>query len=768
MSFFYTNSTAAARSRRGRDREGHPRTSSISSTGRRHRESSKTQENKSPPSKSPVLQPTLYAQQNLALEHLPSQPSSEPTSPALSSSGLRPNLPASNKTGTYHLAHQPYTPAALQQYLEKDAEDADEAGKNSPTGSIHLPQNTRINSRMEEMGCQEKTSSVEKKPMTREISYRDDRTPIATGQGPKSLQSVSETLHSPKSIVSPDSFLGYATNQGSTEFGSSELQERTNSTGQRRPASVSNCSVRAENFYKDPDDAMENGNDLQQRHTRRKQQAANNTTSLEITERQHASEDPQFNPSSGQRSSVRMSRTFTPPAPAFPAVPSPTPPSFVSPVPLRAPPSEPYGGYHPSQYGIPYNTGMPQLYYQAAPNYPYYVDSRQPNYAHVVQELPPISDAPFPGSAMDQAGSDFTLTERSIADAIGLIQNLHETLPAMGMVLSKAHRICGTSALGSRDSMQGEGLELMAPKPDDTEVKRPVSEDEQLKKHVTESEKLKKDASEWERKCMASRKELSESERSRVTNEAAFEMFKAEIGAIYRQLQEKNNVMAEELGSTVVIPEHNSDTKSSEVRGLQEQIVKFEALQTRRMEAMEANARQKMEDLRLDNRLRLGELEDTLHAEQATLANVRREHMQMEKSLKSEWNAQTQKIDRERRRVQEEWLQEKSSIEQHWQKITEDQKSEHLTELEKLEAGHELLMAKQRSQYKALEAETESLRQEIVRVKSAWDADKAKFSRVAGDFRIAATRLNEHNVSSLLAIAQCLFANQLQSRACKR
>ena len=123
MSFFYTNSVASARSsRRGREKDTHHRTSSISTSNRRPKDTTKPQENRSPPPKASTPLPVLPRQTLLAPGQLPaSQPSSTVT-PTGSSPSLKATQLSLNTRGVYHLpSYQLHTPASLQPYLEDDA-----------------------------------------------------------------------------------------------------------------------------------------------------------------------------------------------------------------------------------------------------------------------------------------------------------------------------------------------------------------------------------------------------------------------------------------------------------------------------------------------------------------------------------------------------------------------------------------------------------------------------------------------------------------------
>ena len=112
------------RIRRAKDKNKDSRSIGSTSNSKRSRENAKAN-NRSPPPQSPQSSlASLYAQQNVTLDQLPALPSSGATSPSSGTSPvLRANLPVTNLGASQVIQSHPYTPAALQQYLEKEDED---------------------------------------------------------------------------------------------------------------------------------------------------------------------------------------------------------------------------------------------------------------------------------------------------------------------------------------------------------------------------------------------------------------------------------------------------------------------------------------------------------------------------------------------------------------------------------------------------------------------------------------------------------------------
>ena len=122
MPFSYPISAASVRNRKVKDRTIH--NDSISTHGRRHRETSRTIGNKSPAA-SLRTQSSLSVDQNTSLDQLPPLPSSRSASPSSTASPiLQLGQLSSTAKGVYHLAIPPHTPACLQPYLEAEPSPA--------------------------------------------------------------------------------------------------------------------------------------------------------------------------------------------------------------------------------------------------------------------------------------------------------------------------------------------------------------------------------------------------------------------------------------------------------------------------------------------------------------------------------------------------------------------------------------------------------------------------------------------------------------------
>ncbi|KAA6414405.1 MAG: hypothetical protein FRX48_01154 [Lasallia pustulata] len=127
MPFPYPTSSASVRTRRTKEKDKEKdkdsRGVASSSSGRRHREVSKS--SKGTESKALSTSPlSLYSQHNITLDQLPALPESGTESPSCAASPVYPSSPY--LTNAVHLPQSsvyPHTPAALQPYLDDESDE---------------------------------------------------------------------------------------------------------------------------------------------------------------------------------------------------------------------------------------------------------------------------------------------------------------------------------------------------------------------------------------------------------------------------------------------------------------------------------------------------------------------------------------------------------------------------------------------------------------------------------------------------------------------
>ena len=709
---FHTNSAASARSRRGRDRDNHHRANSISSSGRRLKEHLKNHENKSPPSKSPVLQPTLYAQQNLGLDQLPSLPSSQATSPTLSSTGTRSSVGGLDKNGVYRLSQQPYTPVALQQYLEKDSGDTEGAENNDLAETVHSSSQAY---EAEEVALVESSAVSDQKFATAVAEDRDDRTPLANIDGADIV--VKRVLEASRGGDYPQNSRGSSKRsrrrQSDLHYGIDQLSHSSRLS--KQATNASDPGTQAENFHKAAAEVQDNTGEASLPDIR-PPEPLENTAPSESNETRIIPHGSQSGPYQRQASSASISRKFTPPAQLRPTDTSPALPHFASPVPLRGrPTNQQYIGYQqPSGYAVQHPANMSQSYYQGYPNTPYYTGFGAPHSGQTSNDTR-HSDLSTSANSVDydKRGHSELSGSELIDDTIGLLYRLHETLPQMRMLVTSGQLTGSTKASTTNKTEVDDGL-LAALKEKDARMKVLLNDlDEGKKRHFGESETLRNDLRSLENKCADLQAELLSRKRSRDTIDFEFKAFKQEIADTRVKVQEEAFAKVKDNESRMNALTFNIQEKSEEVLGLRQKMSEFEMERSREKQTADAFSAQRLIELGLVHQKERGELETLLKVEQDELSTLRKE---------------------------------KSSIEQHWKAINEAQRKEHQDALQTTKASCESSLSERQNRCEALEAENERLRLENKRMEDAWNNDKARFSKMAREFRGVATRLNEQKV----------------------
>ena len=322
------------------------------------------------------------------------------------------------------------TPAALQQYLERDTEGTEgteDTRDNELTGSLHLPSETHDFSKTDDV-------QSEKDPMCSNVGTviegavcRDDATPLASAHGSEQSGTIFDPPTSVGRPKSPSSKKSQWPRSG-PYFGI-EKYEHPGRLG-KQPTSISDPGVDAQDFYKHCEE-LENPGDALQYYMRE--------PNIGPGAPRTAFQDSQNGLYTPQRFNSSTSRTFTPPAPAFPVATSPAPPAFASPVPLRARPSvEPYTGYQQtSAYNIHHPSSISQSYFHGHDAPPYHPRAGSSQFAPRAEGLP-CSDPAASATPADVTRLKTGEHNRIdlFDDTMGLLHKLHETLPRMRMLVT--------------------------------------------------------------------------------------------------------------------------------------------------------------------------------------------------------------------------------------------------------------------------------------------------------------------------------------------
>ena len=184
MPFPYPASSASVRTRRTKEKDKDSRGVVSSSSGRKHREVSKSSNRTE--SKAHSTSPlSLYSQHNITLDQLPALPESGTVSPSSAASPVYPSSPClTNSVTRPQSSIYPHTPAALQPYLDDESDE--------PTPLAGPPEPAAIPSFVG-------TNS----PQPQHHSVIEEAAPLAITAPQKSAQSASPRSLSPPQSLRP-------------------------------------------------------------------------------------------------------------------------------------------------------------------------------------------------------------------------------------------------------------------------------------------------------------------------------------------------------------------------------------------------------------------------------------------------------------------------------------------------------------------------------------------------------------------------------------
>jgi hypothetical protein len=765
MSFFYQSSAASARSRRGKERDSHHRASSTHTGGRRHRESSKNQDNKSPPSKSPTLQASIYAQQNLALEHLPPLPLSEAPTPAVISPTLKASQTGSNKAGVFHMAHQPYTPAALQKYLqsnpeedeedeeedeeeEEDDEDDEENEESTISESLHLPPKAQSDN----------LDTQEPEPISpRSFLHEPPIVPIEDSYFPDqsvhSVQSESEIVRPETQALPPSPPIAFETKTPEPVEISPEQTPKQPVIEPEQPiehdelskqtTSNSDPGTQVEEFYKYTQPKI--GEPLPRPITTTRQRPQSQLISgvdfremsLPITDRH-----PPLVRSPSQHTAPIVTRTFTPPAPPLGAIPSQTPPVFMSPKPMRGRvSSEVYMGFHPPplppppNYPPPRHPAAPHEMYHGHPPAPYYMEYAPPSYPPpmplVTAKLPETPASSISTDNMkfpSHSASDMGMED----DPINLLSRLHTALPQIQMLLSRSQQAANephSSWMGHR--RMDANHEVMKQK--DIRIEQLISEARDMRlRHSEESNRLRSQLGDLEYKYQDLQDEMVWEKQSRDNLELDFHNLKTETATITQRLEDEKSEIIRELEDARERVRQKLDTETHTIKAeLNSKSSQLMFLESEIIQLRETHSIDKQSYIQESSK-KYTELEESFAAQKKELET------KLKNEVERANNSQTQE-----EKARQEWSRERAQMIEQFNTEREQSRSTYEGKIASMQKDFE---SQKEAQAITHNAETDKLKKEIETLRAQLENDRTRATRMRDNYREAATRWHQENV----------------------
>ena len=722
MSFFYQTSAAAARSRRTKERDGQSRTNTASTGGRRHRSASKNQDTRSPPSKSPTLQASIYTQQNLALDQLPPLPPSESTTPAFNSPSSSFHQSQPSRSNIFQLTQQPFTPVALQQYLDQDDDDAQE--DNDEDQAIAWS-DTRSASAKTDVG------------RPQEIDIKGN-TSLRSNRRPSISEYLSSNDHTPRAYPDEGSIY-FDAKSGSTskatkiDPSSVSRKEKHDPPNQlaagnwnKEGTSSSSTIGSMEEFYKrSPKPQLDSIS--QTAATIRRRPFSQVISDVDMREISSDTADIQYGMvrSPSQQSAPLLSRAFTPPP--FPQntsrEPSSTPPVYVSPMPLRSRmPGDYYGAFNasPSQHTRPPLRG-PNIEYSGS--------------IQSYSELQPNTMVPMPsfssvyGSTVSELRKTQSNEER-VEDPALILYKLQSVLPHLQMLISRSQYYGGGDPVPAHDPAHVstlKKLQEMTIKVQQLEMKL----DERETKHRQEIDSLNAQIIELQIQSKHFQSDAASQKESRDT-------------------------LYEELVMLRVESELAAKTLHNDKRDLQDQIETIQST-TRKL------AGEKIDHLReeveakntLINTLQtqFGVLQTSRAMEQESAKNIHEQKYQ-EKLNEHKWVVQD--FERQLQNELAKSTQFEEGLEQVQHKMEDElgrRDDELQEERSKLIADHQNQLAAlsldlntEKEERKRVKDDNTRLREELESMRLQIGHDKARHDTVTREFRAAATKMHQENV----------------------
>lgn len=379
-----------------------------------------------------------------------------------------------------------------------------------------------------------------------------------------------------------------------------------------------------------------------------------------------------------------------------------------------------------------------------------------------------FSGEPFPSAPPPMANPpEQTLLAESLAPAsqgaedesIDLLQRIQSAIPDLHLLLNRYKETSGQ--LGVRETLirETEAQKAAALKQKEAHIEKLEKEMENVSnKHSAESSKLRLEVGNMEEKhkelqdslgnMEGKHKELQGSliaeKDSKAELELAYRTVKAEKEQLERRLQEERANINHEINLwNQKTSQNQADLQSSweiDLKRLkQESEARLQAREAQLSESWELErsslqagwATQKREIEDSHSRLRR-DWEATLDSRQKTIEECRRKQSQDREA----WN-------RERDALSRSWGEERTLLGKGWAEQRTILTAQHQNEKDELERK---LRDSHAQAIKTAEERQTKLEKENERIKTGWEADKAKFSKATADLKNAAAKLNDENV----------------------
>ena len=744
MSFFHQTSVGTARARRTKEREGHPRASSVNNSGRRHGASSKNQDNRSPPSKSPAPQGSIYSQQNLTLGQIQGASSVETSLPAPISPTSSIPISGNHRGGVIHLSQQPYTPIALQQYLDEDQDDDDDDDDDDE--EEHREGDSKDGkkaSRLSDtaMDAADTKSAITEKPQPRAPLEQKGGPKSTTTELRNSLYRVNSAHRAERSeSINPHgkSTSDITRNTTPQKDNSTFIQQPSKGDGSNTEASTENVMQlefdKSAGYGSKP--ASKRNSDATTLASlelqRRSLSQTTNSVDVNVVGHENVELQTVMMRGASQQSAPFASRTFTPPAPPLGTsrAPAPNSPVFMSPIPIR---SRVTGDNYTAPYPPPphYQSYQPPnaLVSESYPGHSVFQDyadlSSMPYPLHPTM-YPSFHNAPQSASAEVQVTPQYPQGEQN-NNPLVLISRLLSALPELQMFIAQCQQSgmdSGYNLLGSHDSEQQN----------DGNIKRQVLEEkikEDEQRHRDDITALNVQVADLQSRLRYVESDLADSKKSRDDLYEELVMLRIESASTVKILSNEKDDLQRRCDEAYIIAEEEAKEQLLVLRGE----IDKEKVQSRELESQ-------IKQLRASHEIQVQETSSAFDQKYNELAEL---HGQAVQSLEAQLNKEfvrcstlarqvkelDQKLDHERKCLTDQFDHDKKMITKAFE--------------EKMASLHGEIRVENTRTNRSME-ENAKLVKELDNAGKVAASDRARFQEMAQKFQDAACKMNQENV----------------------
>ena len=326
-----------------------------------------------------------------------------------------------------------------------------------------------------------------------------------------------------------------------------------------------------------------------------------------------------------------------------------------------------------------------------------------------------------------------------------LLHRIQSAIPDLHLLLNRYRESSGELGIRQDIIRRTEAQNAEALRQKEAYIDKLGKELETLsQRHSAESSKLRLEIGNLEEKHKELQDNLTASTKARNDLEAAHRTLQGEKEALEKRLQEDKetiqrdfdqwkNQTTEEFAIKQKRMEDDVQRQSNESQiVMQERIAELTRSHAKEKEGLlQTRLLQQRRELEANHNKSRQDLESTLKARQKDLGEAQRRELHSHEA----W-------DRERSALIREWDEERSSMGKGWEEQREVLAAKHQLEKDDLQRTWKSTQAQLNER---AEGDHAKLQREIEKLKSGWDADKARFVKATTELKAVATKLDNEN-----------------------